>query len=309
MSLLFSFVKSIFSFLGMMFLIASILFFLVRLVPGDPAFKILGDYATQEEVEELRKNLGLNLSLTQQYTIFVKNLLQFDLGTSLFSQKTVKEIILKRLVPTIELGFYAILFSIGIAFLLGNFLAYIQSSFLWNMANIFSLLVISIPIFSLAPLLVLCFSLWIPLFPVSEWSNWQHKMLPSLCLGLPLGCVLLRIFKANLDSLKTSLWPIVLKSKGLSKLQILLRLNKYILPSLLTVIALQLSVVLAGTMITETIFDIPGMGPLLLSSIQNRDYPVVQGVVLYSSGLYFFLFHFVSFVNEFLDPRLKKVVL
>ena len=153
-----------------------------------------------------------------------------------------------------------------------------------------AILALSFPIFSLGPLLVILFAIKFQLFPVSEWGSARHLFLPCLTLIIPMSSVIARVTRNKFLEEKGSLWVQVLVSKGLSEFQIILRVLLVCLPTIFNVIAIQLSVLLAGTLITENIFDIPGLGSLLLEGIQNRDYPVVQGVILYSSIIYMFIY-------------------
>lgn len=169
----------------------------------------------------------------------------------------------------------------------------------------FSLLGLSFPIFSLAPVLIYIFAIKFRLLPVSEWNQLSSAVLPTLTLTIPLSTILMRVTRARFLEDLAEPWVQVLKSKGLSMPQIHRRVFKASLPSVINVVALQLSVVLGGTIITETIFDIPGIGLLLFEAIQNRDYPLVQGVAAYITIIYMGVYFLAEYVNEKIDPRIK----
>lgn len=282
-----------------------IIFSAIRVIPGDPVLKILGPQADQKEIESLRKELKIDLSYGEQLSLYLKEMAYGSLGKSLFKGKSVRELIALHFPPTLELAFSSIFFSA----LGGIFFGWISGLYHKRMPDstirILSLLCLSFPIFSLGPILVYIFSIKLGILPVSEWNGLSHRVLPVLTLSLPLGSIILKVTRNKyLEEFKSN-WVQVLRAKGMSFINIELRILKVCLPSILNVIALQLSVVLAGTMITETIFDIPGMGLLLFDSIGDRDYPVVQGVILYSTFIYILIFIFTDFINSKLDPRIK----
>jgi peptide/nickel transport system permease protein len=149
----------------------------------------------------------------------------------------------------------------------------------------------------------LFFSIKLNLLPVSEWGELKHLILPIITLVIPLSAVVMRVTRNKYLEEINSQWVLVTRSKGMGDPGILIRVLKVCLPTILNVVSIQLSVVIAGTMITETIFDIPGMGSLLFDGIQNRDYPIVQGVIVYSTVTYMIIYFLIDFINERLDPR------
>jgi len=287
------------------FLAITTIFFVIRLAPGDPVEGILGPKATGLEILRVKKQLGLDLSLSTQYFIYIKNLVQGDMGRSLFGAKNITTLLTERMKPTIILACV----TVPISALLGTFFGFwagVRKSRTFDtFSRLLSLFALSFPIFSLAPLLVYIFAIKMNWLPVSEWGDFRHAILPALTLIIPLSAVVMRVARNKyLEEVHTQ-WVMVSRAKGLSEMAILLRLLKVCLPTILTVVSIQLSVVIAGTMITETIFDIPGMGSLLFEGIQNRDYPIVQAVILYSTMMYMFIYFLIDFVNEKLDPRIQ----
>lgn len=285
------------------FIALTAIFFVIRLSPGDPVETVLGQKATQAEILKLQTQLGLNLPLASQYKVFLKNLAKGDLGKTIFGAKDVKGLLKERMKPTITLAAISVTISAFIGMFLGVMAGYKKNQNFDKFSRILSLLALSFPIFSLAPLLVLIFSIKFNLFPVSEWGELKHVFLPILTLVIPLSAVIMRVTRNKYLEEVNSQWVMVVKAKGLGEVAILLRILKVCLPTILNVVAIQLSVVIAGTMITETIFDIPGMGSLLFDGIQNRDYPIVQGVIIYSTITYMLIYFLIDYINEKIDPR------
>lgn len=292
-------------FLVNILLVTSIVFFALRLSPGDPIEKILGPQAKEIEYTALREKLNLHLDLWSQYKIFIKGIFTFDLGESLFSKKSVIDLIIARLVPTLSIAFFSIFFSSIIGVFWGTFLGIKKESKWDSVGRILTLLGLSFPIFSLAPIFVYIFSIKLQMLPVSEWGGIEHAILPILTLVVPLSSILSRVVRNRFLEEKNGPWVQVLFSKGLKPIQVYLRVLKACMPTINNVIAIQLSVVLAGTMISETIFDIPGLGSLLLDAIQGRDYPVVQGIVAYSASIYLLTYYVTEIINRFIDPRIE----
>lgn len=282
------------------------IFFVIRLSPGDPVETVLGQKATQEEIIKLQTQLGLNLPLFSQYKVFLKGLVKGDLGKTIFGAKDVKGLLKERMGPTITLAAISVTLSALIGMFLGVLAGYKKNRSFDKFSRIISLFALSFPIFSLAPLLVLLFSIKLNLFPVSEWGQLKHLFLPVLALVIPLSAVIMRVTRNKYLEEVSSQWVVVTKAKGLGEISILLRILKVCLPTILNVVAIQLSVVITGTMITETIFDIPGMGSLLFDGIQNRDYPIVQGVIVYSTVTYMLIYFLIDFINEKIDPRTQS---
>ena len=288
------------------FVALTAIFFVIRLSPGDPVETVLGQRATQEEISKLRTQLGLNLPLFSQYEVFLKGLTRGDLGKTIFGAKDVKGLLKERMKPTIIVATLAVSLSAVIGMFLGVWAGFKKNKGFDKFSRIISLFALSFPIFSLAPLLVLFFSIKLNLFPVSEWGDLKHLFLPILSLVIPLSAIVMRVTRNKYLEEAHSQWVIVLRGKGLSEISILLRTLKVCLPTILNIVSIQLSAVIAGTMITETIFDIPGMGSLLFDGIQNRDYPIVQGEIIYSTVTYMLIYFIIDYVNEWIDPRTQS---
>lgn len=285
------------------FVALTAIFFVIRLSPGDPVETVLGPKATHEEIEKLKTQLGLDLSLGAQYGVYLKGILKGDMGKTIFGNKDVKDLLKERMKPTMTLASISVTIAAFVGIFLGMMAGYKKNKGFDKFSRIISLFALSFPIFSLAPLLVLFFSIKLNLLPVSEWGELRHLILPIITLVIPLSAVVMRVTRNKYLEEINSQWVLVTRSKGMGDRGVLIRVLKVCLPTILNVVSIQLSVVIAGTMITETIFDIPGMGSLLFDGIQNRDYPIVQGVIVYSTVTYMIIYFLIDFINERLDPR------
>lgn len=298
-------VQKIFYALLNIVLAVSAIFWVVRLSPGDPIEKILGPEAKLADVAKYRAQLGLDLPMGEQYINYVKGLLKGDFGTSLFKGQEVLALLSEHFPPTLILALSSVFFSSIIGTFFGILSGYKKSQAFDGVTRIISLLALAFPIFSLAPILVLIFSIQLGILPVSEWISAKHAILPILTLTIPLSAVILRVARNKFLEECNGPWVQVLRAKGMTERAVLWRVTKVCFPTILNVVAIQLSVVLAGTMISETIFDIPGMGSLLFEAIQNRDYPLVQGLITYTTIIYMLVYFAVDFVNQWLDPRIS----
>ena len=286
--------------------VATLVFLLLHLIPGDPIDLMLGDSALGTDRETLRDQLGLNDPLIIQYIRYFGDLLQGDWGTSLFSKKPVFEEIMERVPATMELMFGAMVVTILVAMPLGLIAAVKKGTWIDQGSMIFSLLGVSIPNFWLGPMLILLFSIHFDLLPVNERGGLEHLILPALTLGTSLASILARITRSSVVETLQAEYIRTARSKGISELRILLRhaLRNALIP-IVTVIGLQIGVLLSGAIITEAIFDWPGLGNLLISAINSRNYPLVQGCVLFIAGSYVMVNLMIDLLYAYLDPRIR----
>lgn len=298
-------VKKALYFLLTLFISLSAIFVLIRFSPGDPVERILGPNAKQEDIIKYREQLKLDRPLGEQYKNYFIDIFKGDMGTSLFSKKKVTELLFEHFPPTLIISTFAISISLILGIILGVIAGFYQSTLIDHLARALSITSLAFPIFSLGPVLVLLFSIKVRAFPVSEWGDLSHAILPILTLIIPLTAILSKMMRNKYLEEMRFPWVDFLRAKGMDNWGIQLRLVKICLPTILNIMGIQLSVVLAGTMVTETIFDIPGMGTLLFESIQNRDYPVVQGVIIYSTLVYMTIYFLVDLINERIDPRIS----
>ena len=286
--------------------VATLVFLLLHFIPGDPVDLMLGDSALGTDRETLRDQLGLNDPLIVQYLRYFGDLLQGDWGTSLFSKKPVFEEIMERVPATMELMLGAIVVTILVAMPLGLIAAVNKGTWIDQGAMIFSLLGVSIPNFWLGPMLILLFSIHFDLLPVNERGGLEHLILPALTLGTSLASILARITRSSVVETLQAEYIRTARSKGISELRILFRhaLRNALIP-IVTVIGLQVGVLSSGAIITEAIFDWPGLGNLLISAINSRNYPLVQGCVLFIAGSYVMVNLVIDLLYAYLDPRIR----
>ena len=286
--------------------VGTLVFFFLFLVPGDPIDIMLGVSALPARKETLRAQLGLDQPLGTQYKKFWVGVLQGDLGESLLSKRPVAQLIRERLPATLELAFLSVLIALLIALPLGVAAAVRKGSLFDRFAIFFSLLGVSLPTFWLGPILVLIFSIGLGLFPVSERTGWESYVLPSFTLGLALSAILMRMTRASLLDVLGQDYVQTARAKGLSEFRVQWKhaLRNALIP-VITILSLQLGALLSGTVITETIFDWPGLGELLYRAIQARDYPLVQGCVLVIACLYVLVNLAADFAYTLVNPQVR----
>ncbi|MCB0391386.1 MAG: ABC transporter permease [Bdellovibrionales bacterium] len=286
--------------------VCTLTFLLIHFVPGDPIDIMLGDQASTVDKEALRSQLGLNQPLLVQYKNFLWQISHLDLGQSLHSKSSVTSILSERIPATVELTVAAMFFAILFGIPLGIIAAVKQYSTVDNSILVTSLFGISLPGFFLGPMLIWIFAILLPLFPVSERGGIENLVLPALSLALPLGAIILRMTRTQmLEEIKQD-YIRVARSKGLSDFPVYFKhaLRNALIP-VITIIGLQVGALLTGTVITETIFDWPGIGSLLLQAIQQRDYPIVQGCVLLIALTYVIVNLFTDISYAIVNPKVR----
>jgi peptide/nickel transport system permease protein len=296
----------LFSAVWVSFGVASLVFFLIHWVPGDPVEVMLGESAAGADREALRHALGLDQSLWLQWGDFLGGVFSGNLGQSLYYQEAVGTLLAQRFGATAELAAAALAVALMIAIPAGIIAAARRGS-AWDIgATGFSLLGVSIPNFWLGPLLVLVFSLGLGWFPVSGRGAPWSLVLPAITLGTALAAVLSRMIRSSLLEVMSEDFIRTARAKGLSPYQVWVRhgLRNAWLP-VLTVLGMQLGALLGGAVITETVFNWPGIGSLLVESIQRRDYPAVQGGVLAISLCYVLVNLCTDLLYARIDPRIR----
>jgi len=289
-----------------MFGVVSLVFLLIHLIPGDPIEVMLGESASGADREALRAALGLNQPLPVQYLDYLGGLLQLDLGTSIHFRRPVSELLLERLPATGLLAAASLLVTVLLALPLG-IMAAVRRNTIWDSGAMgFSMLGVSIPNFWLGPLLILVFSLWLGWFPVSGQSGFGSVVLPALTLGTGLTAVLSRMVRSSMLEVLGEDYIRTARAKGLPPHRVVLRhgLRNALLP-VITLLGLQLGALLAGAVITETVFSWPGVGLLMIEAIQSRDYPVVQACVLLISLSYVIVNLLTDIAYAWVDPRIR----
>ncbi len=289
-----------------LFGVATLVFSLIHLVPGDPVVAMLGETAAPEDVARLRRQLGLDRPLPVQYAAFLGGIARGDLGTSLRTNQPVVSAITDRMPATFELAIAAMLVAIVVAIPLGIIAAVRAGTHVDHAATTVALVGISMPNFWLGPLLAILFAVQLGWLPVSGRGTAAHLVLPALTLGAPLAAVLARITRASVLEELRELYVLAARARGVSRARAVLRhaFRNSLIP-IVTVLGLQFGAVLTGAVITETIFAWPGVGRLLIQSITARDYPAVQGCILLIAGTYVTMNLMIDVVYGFLDPRIR----
>lgn len=283
----------------------TLVFLLVHLIPGDPVDVMLGETASAADKEELRRSLGFDRPLAEQYRSFLAGLALFDLGRSLHEQQSVAMIISARLPATLQLALCAMVVAVFISFLLATLAAKKRGGWIDRSALLFSLLGLSMPNFWLGPLLMILFSIQLGWLPVSGRGGVTHLVLPSITLGLGMAAILTRILRASLLQVGREDYVQTARAKGLSERQVWLKhMLRNALLSVVTVLSLQFGSLLTGSLITETIFSWPGIGRLTVQAIQTRDYPLVQGCVLVIATFYVLVNFLTDVLYKLIDPRI-----
>ncbi len=281
-------------------------FVLVHSIPGDPVEVMLGESATSADREVLRQNLGLDEPLPIQFFQYVAKVAQGDLGVSIHSKKPIVDLLAERLPATIKLAALALMIAISIGVPLGIVAALKVDRWADNLATVLSLTVSAMPHFWLGPLLMMVFALWLGLLPVSGMDANTSIILPALTLGFGLAAILTRMTRASMLEVLHEDFIRTARAKGLPEKTVILKhaLRAALLP-IVTVLGLQLGSLLAGTVITETVFAWDGIGRLLVESIEKRDYPVTQACVLVIALTYVFVNLLTDIIYTRIDPRVR----
>jgi peptide/nickel transport system permease protein len=286
--------------------VATLVFSLIHLIPGDPIQSMLGESASPKEVAELRARLGMDRPLAVQYVAFLRDAARGEFGTSLRTGRPVSTIIAERLPATIELAAAAMLASIVIALPLGIIAAVRAGTLADHVATVLALVGLSMPSFWLGPLLAIVFSISLGWLPVSGRGGAANLILPAITLGAPLAAMLARMTRATLIEELREPYVLAARARGASQARaVLAHAFRNSLIPIVTIVGLQVGSVLTGAVITETIFAWPGIGRLLVQSITARDYPAVQGCILFIAVVYVSMNLVVDLLYGVLDPRVR----
>ena len=307
--------KRIFMTIPVMVVVALFVFLLLRLSPGDPAAVIAGDYATAEDVQKIREKLGLSEPIFVQFVTWLGSLIQGDLGTSIFSNKPVTELIAQRLEPTLMLALTTIIFSILVAVPLGTIAAFRAGSWIDRLVMLFSVGGFSVPVFVLGYILIYYFSITWRILPVQGYRSpfedgmlpfIQHIILPTLTLSVIYIALLARMTRASVMEVLEEDYIRTARAKGLSEVKILMRhaLGNAAVP-IVTGIGIGIALLIGGVVVTESVYNIPGLGRLVLDAVLARDYPIIQGLILFFSLIYVLLNLIIDLTYTLFDPRIK----
>jgi peptide/nickel transport system permease protein len=297
-----------------MAIVAIIVFSLLYLTPGDPAAVLAGEQATAEDIERLRVSLGLDQPYLVRFGQWISGVLHGDLGTSIFSRRPVMELIVQRLEPTIALTLASLIIAVTIAVPLGVIAAWRSGGLIDRMAMSFAVLGFSVPVFVLSYLLIALFSVKLQILPVQGYVPIaygfvpfaQHLILPAISLGIINAALIARITRATMLEVLNQDYIRAARAKGLSVRRVLIRhaLKNAAVP-IVTVIGISFALLISGVVVTETVFNIPGLGRLTVDAILRRDYPVIQGVILVFSATYVVVNLLVDLSYGLFDPRIK----
>lgn len=304
--------------LPVLLVVSLVVFLILRLAPGDPAAVIAGNSATNEDIAQIRTQLGLDRSIPVQYGIWIGRVLQGDLGFSYYLNKPVTELIAQRIEPTLALALGTVVLAVLIAVPLGTLAAWRLGSWLDRLLSGFSVAGFSIPVFVIGYVLIYVFAIRLEWLPVqgyksllgdsgaSPWAWMRQLILPWMTLAMIYVALIARVTRASVSEALTEDYIRTARAKGLTERAVLLRhaLVNAAVP-IVTVIGIGIALLIGGVVVTETVYAIPGLGSLTVDAVLNRDFPVIQGLVLLFSMSYVLVNLLVDLSYLFLDPRIR----
>jgi peptide/nickel transport system permease protein len=307
-------IKRLIALIPILLIVGLIGFLILNLIPGDPALVILGPEATLDQINKLREELGLNLPIYIRLFYWYVKLFKFDLGNSIFLSRPVLKAIIERLQPTILLSIFSLFIASFIGITTGIIAALKRGTFIDTFFTSLSVLGLSIPSFWLSLILIIIFGVWLKWFPVAGFiplkesfvSSIKTLILPSLVLGFVSSAFISRVTRSSMLEVLNQDYIKVARAKGLKMRDVIIKhaLKNAILP-IITVMGLTLGNLMSGAVIVETVFAIPGVGQLALSSIQRRDYPLTQGILLFTATFFVLINLLIDIIYAFLDPRIR----
>ena len=307
-------IKRILATIPVMGIVALFVFGLLHITPGDPAAIIAGDYASPADVEAIREKLGLNEPIHIQFYTWVKSLADGDMGVSVFSNLPVTHLIGQRVEATLMLSILTTIFALMAALPLGGLAAWKSRTFIDRFCMIFAVLGFSVPVFVIGYILMYVFAIqlkWLPVQGYKEladglWPCIRSLILPSLALGTLYTALIARITRASVMEVLAEDYIRTAKAKGLNSGTILIRhaLKNAAVP-IVTIIGVGIALLIGGVVVTESVFNIPGLGRLTVDAILHRDYPVIQAVIIIFSGIYVLINLLVDLSYVFFDPRIR----
>ncbi len=307
-------IKRILATIPVMVIVALFVFGLLHITPGDPAAIIAGDYASPADVEAIREKLGLNDPIHIQFYTWVKSLAGGDMGVSVFSNLPVTHLIGQRVEATLMLSILTTIFALMAALPLGVLAAWKSRTFIDRFCMIFAVLGFSVPVFVIGYILMYVFAIqlkWLPVQGYKEladglWPCIRSLILPSMALGTLYTALIARITRASVMEVLAEDYIRTAKAKGLNSGTILIRhaLKNAAVP-IVTIIGVGIALLIGGVVVTESVFNIPGLGRLTVDAILHRDYPVIQAVIIIFSGIYVLINLFVDLSYVFFDPRIR----
>ncbi|MEM2084185.1 MAG: ABC transporter permease [Nitrososphaerota archaeon] len=307
-------IRRLLALIPVLLIVGLIGFLILNLIPGDPALVILGPEATLDQVAKLRKELGLDMPIYIRLFYWYLKLFRLDLGNSIFLSRPVIKAIFERLQPTILLSLISLIIASVIGVTTGIFAALKRGTWIDTFFTSLSVLGLSIPSFWLSLIMIIIFGVWLKWFPVAGYvpikegllNSLKTLILPSLVLGFVSSAFISRVTRSSMLDVLNQDYIKVAHAKGLKKKDVIIKhaLRNAILP-IITVMGLTLGNLMSGAVIVETVFAIPGVGQLVLSSIQRRDYPLTQGILLFTATIFVLINLLVDIFYALLDPRIR----
>ncbi|MCH8001701.1 MAG: ABC transporter permease [Proteobacteria bacterium] len=307
-------IRRILATIPVMAVVGIFVFLLLHLTPGDPAAIIAGDYASPEDIKRIRAKLGLDRPIYIQFGTWVWQLMQGDLGISIFSDLPVSHLIAQRIEPTLALSIFTIIMAVLFAVPLGVLAAWRAGTLIDRLSMVIAVFGFSVPVFVIGYLLMYVFAIELKWFPVQGYVSYRDGVipflrsitLPSVALALLYSALIARITRASVLEVLTEDYIRTARAKGLASNVVLMRhaLKNAAVP-IVTIIGIGIALLIGGVVVTESVFNIPGLGRLTVDSILRRDYPIIQGIILLFAGVYVFINLLVDIAYTFLDPRIR----
>lgn len=287
--------------------IATVVFVMLRVaLPGDPAQLLAGDRATPEQIEQIRRNLGLDRPVPEQYIIFLTKAAQGDLGRSVKFGEPVAGVIAKAFPFTITLTLLSVTVGTVIGLLVGILTAVRRGTWIDHVSIVLVVFFYSIPTFWLGLMLILIFAVALRWLPVQGVGTWQHFVMPVVTLGIGQAALVARLARSSMIEVLGTQYVQTARAKGLKERWVILghALKNTLIP-IVTVVGLSIGGLLGGAVITENIFGLPGVGRIAIEAINNRDYPMIQGTVLLVASAFVFVNLVVDIIYVYIDPRIR----
>ena len=307
-------VRRLLATIPVMIVVALFVFLLLHLTPGDPAAVIAGDDASPADIEGVRRKLGLDRPIWEQFGIYVINLLRGDLGTSIFSNLPVMTLVKQRLEPSLVLAVSTLVVAITVAIPMGVIAAWKARTLVDRVVMGFSVLGFAVPVFLVGYLLIYVFAIelrWLPVQgykPLSQgvWQTLRSITLPAIALGMVYTALIARITRASMLEVLSEYYIRTARAKGVATPGVLLHhaLKNAAVP-IVTVIGIGLTMLISGVVLTETVFNIPGLGRLTVDAILKRDYPIVQGLIILFAAVKVLVNLLIDISYTFFDPRIR----
>jgi peptide/nickel transport system permease protein len=307
-------VRRVLSTIPVLGMVALLIFLMLRLTPGDPAAVLAGDNGTPQQIAEIREALGLNEPIHKQFAIYIYDILRGDLGESYFFKKQVTDLISQRVGATLSLAIITLIITLLVSIPMGVIAAYKRGSWIDQIVMGFSVMGFSVPVFVLGYLLIYVFSIEFRWFPVQGykpltdglWPFLHRMILPGITLSVIYIALIARITRASVLDILGEDYIRTAYAKGLTNRVVLMRhaLRNAAVP-IVTVIGIGVALLIGGVVVTETVFNVPGLGRLTVDAVLGRDYPTVQALILVFSFVYVVINLLVDLTYSFLDPRIK----